>query len=314
MNECYLPTLPNPVAKYLRESEDVNQPFSDECTICTLAGAYHVCRKCRDVIHPLPPCAAASNYHKFSFGNQPVCSACFKDKPKINPGNKRLTDFLTYNPQLFTSNSCKSIEEKILHEFSPQNTESTNRSVITVGDPGITYEYSGSGDVVVHPWPEWLDFVRNIIGKTCNTRFNLVLINYYATGDQFIPFHKDNESCLSRREPVASLSLGEGRIMTFQESYWGTPKHYTMLLAEGSLLVMQPGVNRSFRHMVGKGQKMRMNLTFRVIDQGPQIPCDDKIEYIENEPMPCEVDQPMRKFTEELPGFLTSINMEGVQE
>ncbi|KAJ5715497.1 uncharacterized protein N7483_012678 [Penicillium malachiteum] len=61
------------------------------------------------------------------------------------------------------------------------------------------------------PIPPCLDTLRQCIEKATGARYNFCLVNYYASGEDSISFHSDDERFLGAQPNIASLSLGGER-------------------------------------------------------------------------------------------------------
>ena len=61
------------------------------------------------------------------------------------------------------------------------------------------------------PIPTCLDELRKTVEAATGTKYNFCLVNYYASGEDSISFHSDDERFLGDRPNIASLSLGGER-------------------------------------------------------------------------------------------------------
>ncbi|KAL9938242.1 hypothetical protein V8E36_002865 [Tilletia maclaganii] len=87
---------------------------------------------------------------------------------------------------------------------------STPRWTTTFGrddgeDPDSTYDQSPV------PVPPVLKQVQAQIEARTGERFNAIIVNYYADGNDSISYHSDDESFLGRNPAIASLTLGTPR-------------------------------------------------------------------------------------------------------
>ena len=138
------------------------------------------------------------------------------------------------------------------------------RLTVFLADEGIQYRYSGA----VHTgggWPEWFMPLLHQVNAFCETRFNGCLLNLYRHGNDRMGWHADDEPEIDQCAPIASLSLGATR--DFQLRHRTRPQHRISLpLADGDLLVMDPGCQNHWMHSVPQRRKIqtqRINLTFR---------------------------------------------------
>ena len=86
----------------------------------------------------------------------------------------------------------------------------TARQVAWHADEGFVYRYSGQE----HPWIPWtpeLEDLRGAVSAHLGVRFNGVLLNHYANGQDYVSPHADDERDLAEGAPIACVSLGETR-------------------------------------------------------------------------------------------------------
>lgn len=143
------------------------------------------------------------------------------------------------------------------------------RLTMFLAAPEVAYRYSG----VIHQglgWPGWFQPLLEQINRTCSASFNGCLLNLYRHGDDRMGWHADDEAEIDASQPIASLSLGATR--TFQFRHRQTRQRHDLELADGDLLVMDPGCQQQWLHGVPvrrRVQTLRINLTFRVF-RGPE--------------------------------------------
>ena len=135
------------------------------------------------------------------------------------------------------------------------------------GDPGALYSYSG---IKLHPlpWTQTLKALKATVESTCGQSFNSVLLNYYRDGRDSMGMHSDDEPELGPEPVIASVSLGEERVMHFKHRTRREIDTLKLPLPSGSLLIMRGQTQRCWRHGVNKTSRScgpRINLTFRRI-------------------------------------------------
>ncbi|RAH56216.1 DNA repair family protein [Aspergillus piperis CBS 112811] len=137
------------------------------------------------------------------------------------------------------------------------------------------------------PIPPCLDILRQAVEKATDdgTRYNFVLVNYYATGDDSISYHSDDERFLGQNPTIASLSLGVGRDFLLKHKPGGgstttdadraianaAAKPLKFPLKSGDMLIMRGETQANWLHSVPKrkglqgsaGALGRINITFR---------------------------------------------------
>jgi hypothetical protein len=94
------------------------------------------------------------------------------------------------------------------------------------------------------PIPQCLDSLRILVENVTGCKFNFTLVNYYASGDDSISYHSDDERFLGVDPAIASLSLGAKR--DFLLRHKPTPaKHSSetqptkMPMASGDMILMR---------------------------------------------------------------------------
>jgi alkylated DNA repair dioxygenase AlkB len=133
------------------------------------------------------------------------------------------------------------------------------------GDPGATYTYSGLRNEPL-PWTPLLDALRARARETAGAPFNSVLLNRYRDGRDSMGWHSDDERELGEDPVIASLSLGAPRRFVLRHMK-KRGRSMTLVLGDGSLLVMAGTTQHFYRHAVPKEDEAgeRINLTFRWI-------------------------------------------------
>jgi alkylated DNA repair dioxygenase AlkB len=120
------------------------------------------------------------------------------------------------------------------------------------------------GDVFVHPWTPEVLLIKTSVEAATGVAFNSCNVNLYRDKDQYIGWHADGEKEGSWDFPIASVSFGSSRDFQVREGKHG--EIHTVSLEHGSLVVMPPGMQRTWLHQVRKSSKAcgpRVNLTFR---------------------------------------------------
>jgi alkylated DNA repair dioxygenase AlkB len=93
------------------------------------------------------------------------------------------------------------------------------------------------------------------------------LANRYPTGDSKMGYHADSYASLAETSRIAIVSLGSTRTISFRRN---DPCEVVraLELEPGSLLVMGPSVQESYKHAVlpAPGAGCRVSLTFRYVE------------------------------------------------
>ncbi|KAJ9246613.1 hypothetical protein DTO207G8_8753 [Paecilomyces variotii] len=144
------------------------------------------------------------------------------------------------------------------------------------------------------PIPSCLETVRKQIESVCGATFNFCLINYYASGEDSISYHSDDERFLGPEPTIASLSLGARRDFLMrhkpfqsggamgvglgsgsgsggrQGSGSGSERGTLKLpLGSGDMVVMRGETQANWLHSIpkrkggGEADRGRINITFR---------------------------------------------------
>jgi alkylated DNA repair dioxygenase AlkB len=136
------------------------------------------------------------------------------------------------------------------------------------GSPGRVYTYSGIR-MDPSPWTPRLLALRQAVRSAAGgPEFNSVLLNYYRNERDSMGFHSDDEPELGPRPVIASLSLGEERVLVFKSRKNAALRPVRLKLGSGSLLMMAGDTQRNWKHGIEKQKRAlgpRVNLTFRVM-------------------------------------------------
>ena len=141
------------------------------------------------------------------------------------------------------------------------------RLVAWHGDAQMDYTYSGIW-FAAQPWTPDLWHLKQKVEQIAACRFNSVLLNYYRDQRDSMGFHSDNERELGPRPIIASLSLGQERLLVFKHKTDKALRPYPLRLESGSLLLMQGETQQNWVHGIAKLTTPcdpRVNLTFRQI-------------------------------------------------
>lgn len=123
------------------------------------------------------------------------------------------------------------------------------------------------------PIPACLDVLRELTQNATGCQFNFALVNYYATGNDSISFHSDDERFLGPDPAIASFTLGARR--DFLLKHKPTPsKHESeskpmkLPLGSGDMVLMRGKTQSSWLHSIpkrkgGDADRGRINITFR---------------------------------------------------
>jgi alkylated DNA repair dioxygenase AlkB len=115
-------------------------------------------------------------------------------------------------------------------------------------------------------WTPLLMELKLQVEQKCGLTFNACLLNFYHTGEEGMGWHSDNEKSLEEPIHIASLSFGAERRFDMKHQKTGDKK--SVMLENGSLLLMKHPMQHYWKHALPKTKKVkepRINLTFRLM-------------------------------------------------
>jgi alkylated DNA repair dioxygenase AlkB len=139
----------------------------------------------------------------------------------------------------------------------------TKRKVAWYGDDGYSYKYSGTTKQALSWTPELLE-LKTLTEQLTGESFNSCLLNLYHDGNEGMAWHSDDEKSLGKDSAIASLSFGAERKFSLKHRL--TKESHSVLLGNGSLLIMKGATQTNWLHSLPKSKKIvepRVNLTFR---------------------------------------------------
>lgn len=184
-----------------------------------------------------------------------------------------------------TSTSCK--------DSLPTPSESPTKDLLLTATATTTTTQPTKYTHTPRPLPTSLQTLLSSVQSDTGTRYNFCLVNYYASGEDSISFHSDDERFLGPDPTIASLSLGGEREFVMKHkpfpsqaqnqnqgkgagetagSGTGTNKIIPLKipLGSGDMVVMRGATQSNWLHSIPKrkgrnGEKIkgRINITFR---------------------------------------------------
>ena len=139
----------------------------------------------------------------------------------------------------------------------------TKRKTAWYGDSDYEYIYSNTIKQAL-PWIRELASVKQIVENVSKTKFNSCLLNLYHDGNVGVGWHSDDEKSIEGNSAIASISFGAERRFSFKHKQG--KKTISVLLENGSLLLMKDATQKNWLHSLPKSKKItqpRINLTFR---------------------------------------------------
>ena len=138
----------------------------------------------------------------------------------------------------------------------------TKRKTAWYGDEPFRYKYSGATKTAL-PWTKELLELKSLAEKTSGETYNSCLLNLYHDGSESMGWHSDDEKTIAKNSAIASISFGAERKFSFKHKQ--TKVTVSLVLENGSLLVMKGQTQEFWWHAVPKGKvlEVRVSLTFR---------------------------------------------------
>lgn len=128
-------------------------------------------------------------------------------------------------------------------------------------------EYHYSGAVIVpEMMPDWMVALGRLMTAVCGEEFNSCLANRYVDGLDSVSWHSDDEAIFGEDPVIVSVSFGATRRFLLKEVATGLLSDVP--LANGDVLVMRAGCQRSHKHSIPKQpsvKRERVSLTFRKV-------------------------------------------------
>ena len=190
------------------------------------------------------------------------------------PGNLLPIDgVVNYYGKVMELQQARNYLEALLQTIEWKNDEAiifgkhivTRRKVAWYADSNFEYTYSSKTKFAL-PWTKELLELKMLVEKRTGAIFNSCLLNLYHNGDEGMAWHSDDEKTLQSDAPIASLSFGAER--KFMLRHKQTKETLSIILQNGSLLLMRGSTQTNWQHSLPKSKKImtpRINLTFRIM-------------------------------------------------
>lgn len=183
---------------------------------------------------------------------------------------------VTYHGTAFTPDESESHLARLIEDIPWEHDQSvifgkrivTKRKVAWFADGGRAYAYSGT-EKRAHGWTEHLLSLKAAAEMLSGVACNSCLLNLYHDGSEGMGWHSDDERSLQPGASILSLSFGAVRKFSFRHKR--TKETVSVVLENGSLLVMGGETQKHWHHQLPKTSKVsspRVNLTFRTMIHG----------------------------------------------
>jgi alkylated DNA repair dioxygenase AlkB len=147
---------------------------------------------------------------------------------------------------------------------------STPRKEYYCNDIPEPYTY-GSGAGVrtyeVQPWTIVLEHIQDVVQRYTGSRLEVCFVNGYKDNRDWLGWHADDSPEMDDERPIVIVSFGAERAIRFAEKDGDRNDYEELILADGSICIMKPGMQDSHVHMIPKSGnsiiKPRVSLTFR---------------------------------------------------
>lgn len=180
---------------------------------------------------------------------------------------------VNYYRNVLTHNEANRYFDLLLQNILWRNDEAVifgkhiiaKRKVAWYGDSDYMYTYSNTTKRAL-TWTKELSDLKQRVEEVTGTKFNSCLLNLYHNGDEGIAWHSDDEKPLGENSIIASLSFGAERKFSFKHKH--TKQTISVVLEDGSLLIMKDATQTNWLHSLPKSKKItrpRINLAFRTI-------------------------------------------------
>jgi alkylated DNA repair dioxygenase AlkB len=128
---------------------------------------------------------------------------------------------------------------------------------------GKSYIYSGATNHAIEEIPpiiqRYVDYANSI-----DSGFDIILVNWYKDGNDYIGYHSDETSMLIPLSPIYCFSFGQGRDFLIKNKTSG--KLTKINLENNSLVMMLGNFQKTHKHSIPKRAKLlfsRVSITLR---------------------------------------------------
>ena len=201
-----------------------------------------------------------------------------KSSPPISSSdeicNISISNYVDYSENFISDLDKELLEAELASMSLKPPTTSPNKisnQFVSFGDEPYIWE-SQHGSVVNDPihfdnFPN-LKRVLNKVNSEFNCDLNCVLVSRYATGNNSLRKHDDDELAMDPTQPICVITLGATRKIEFLKKRQIGYAHTDLALLplDKSLYVMKPGCQTYFEHRVRKDKRVkteRFCLSFR---------------------------------------------------
>lgn len=201
-----------------------------------------------------------------------ICVFAGPVQEKLNAPIEYIKDYIPlYNPSAFilnrTFNSYREYMFAGLRDSVEWEQREAPRKEAFYSTRNEPYTYgSGRGVRTYHPKASnyYVDIIRDELERDLNCKLEACFLNYYLTQKDHLGWHADDSDVLDMTRPIAVVTFGVERYIWFKEN--GSTEMEKLLLHDGSLLTMKPGMQLTHQHRIPKHDRHcgeRISLTYR---------------------------------------------------
>ena len=158
--------------------------------------------------------------------------------------------------------------DKLTNDISWDDVQYTRRECF-MSDKDREYQYIENGPIYKSiPFHPLVKDIMDKINKEYGYNLDVCFLNYYADQSKALGWHADDSHPIDQTQPIAVVSLGQEREIWWKPmDYKGIiPEEWRQLLTDGSIFIMEPGMQSTHKHRIPKGGKEmepRISLTYR---------------------------------------------------
>ena len=118
---------------------------------------------------------------------------------------------------------------------------------------GRDYKFSGTVSRGL-PIPELLKPLMAYLNKRLGSRFNMLLVNWYRNGNDYIGMHSDDEKQVKTGSSVVTVSFGVTRDFVLKNKT--TKERIVIPVKNNSVLIMKPGCQKRTPMAYQRGKRL----------------------------------------------------------
>ena len=154
-----------------------------------------------------------------------------------------------------------------LDESTSYTKKFNNRLVAYYGDFPYKYEGAIHQSNPISSNKDLLKILDKVKSVLPDFDFNSVLITKYPNGNYYMPYHSDNEDSISEDSCIATISLGQSRMVKFRPISSEKESELLVNLSHGQVYIMTKKSQKYFEHSIPKdySRQPRISITLRLL-------------------------------------------------